>query len=586
MAIVQISRITQRKGLQEDLPQLAGAEFGWSVDSRRLYIGNGTLEEGAPVVGNTEILTEFSDILVLSQAYTYKGQAAGYTVQTGPTSGDPVTLNLQQWMDQWASVLDFGATGDGVTDDTSAINRALYQLYCRESNTQVRRGLFFPAGVYKVSSSIIIPPYATLYGEGIDNSIIDFRIDVWTSEVAYSSDTVVVVEGVDSSRTYYVSLGAVPIGIDIGNTAYWSTTTLDDYVVRTGDSLQQTGLNIGSNGATTPKFVSVFQMGFRNSDNENLASIALIEDASDCRFENVKFEGPLTSSGTDLRNADIGTKALDFASTPSLVTKSINIKNCILRGTTWAVYSDQQLESIDLSFCTIDTMFQGIVLGDLLPINGGATGFRISNCVFDTIYNQGIVFGDVSLNSSCQNIFYNVGNQFNADNSSPLSEVVRIKNANNISVSDMFERLPEYSVGYPRILLADDDLTVVASIAVTNAEKIQLGSFTRETGQRATLLDNRSSVTSIFSVDCATVKAFNVNYTIIRDTAYRTGTLTVVSSSVDSTGDLEYSDDFVENSSTGIILSLTESSDDVSLLYTSTNTGSNAVITYSVTHLG
>lgn len=63
MAIVQISQITNRKGLQENLPQLAGAEFGWSVDSRRLYIGNGTLEEGAPEIGNTEILTEFSELI-------------------------------------------------------------------------------------------------------------------------------------------------------------------------------------------------------------------------------------------------------------------------------------------------------------------------------------------------------------------------------------------------------------------------------------------------------------------------------------------------------------------------------------------
>ena len=64
MAIVQISRITQRKGLTEDLPQpLAGAELGWAIDQRRLFIGNGELADGAPVVGNTEILTEFSDIL-------------------------------------------------------------------------------------------------------------------------------------------------------------------------------------------------------------------------------------------------------------------------------------------------------------------------------------------------------------------------------------------------------------------------------------------------------------------------------------------------------------------------------------------
>ena len=69
MAIVQVSRITQRKGLQEDLPSpLAGAEFGWAVDQRRLFIGNGSLADGAPVVGNTEILTEFSDLLQYSTA--------------------------------------------------------------------------------------------------------------------------------------------------------------------------------------------------------------------------------------------------------------------------------------------------------------------------------------------------------------------------------------------------------------------------------------------------------------------------------------------------------------------------------------
>ena len=49
MAIVQISRITHRKGLIENLPQLAGGEFGWAVDERRLFIGDGTLAEGAPV---------------------------------------------------------------------------------------------------------------------------------------------------------------------------------------------------------------------------------------------------------------------------------------------------------------------------------------------------------------------------------------------------------------------------------------------------------------------------------------------------------------------------------------------------------
>jgi len=60
VALVQVSRITNRKGLAENLPQLAGAELGWAIDERRLFIGNGTLEEGAPTIGNTEILTEYS----------------------------------------------------------------------------------------------------------------------------------------------------------------------------------------------------------------------------------------------------------------------------------------------------------------------------------------------------------------------------------------------------------------------------------------------------------------------------------------------------------------------------------------------
>jgi len=60
MAILQISRIQHRRGLQQDLPQLASAELGWSIDTRKLYIGNGTVDEGAPEQGVTEILTEYS----------------------------------------------------------------------------------------------------------------------------------------------------------------------------------------------------------------------------------------------------------------------------------------------------------------------------------------------------------------------------------------------------------------------------------------------------------------------------------------------------------------------------------------------
>ena len=121
MAIVQISRIQHRKGLQQDLPNLASAELGWAVDSRKLYIGNGTIAEGAPEIGVTEILTQYSDLLNISDAYTFKGSQSGYTSRTGPTTDQPITRTLQRKLDDYVNVRDFGATGDGNTNDTLAL---------------------------------------------------------------------------------------------------------------------------------------------------------------------------------------------------------------------------------------------------------------------------------------------------------------------------------------------------------------------------------------------------------------------------------------------------------------------------------
>jgi len=85
VAIVQVSRITNRKGLAENVPQLAGAELGWAIDQRRLFIGNGTLQEGAPIIGNTEVLTEYSDVFSGRTEFSF----GDYVVKAGTTA----TLN-------------------------------------------------------------------------------------------------------------------------------------------------------------------------------------------------------------------------------------------------------------------------------------------------------------------------------------------------------------------------------------------------------------------------------------------------------------------------------------------------------------
>jgi len=541
VAIVQISQITNRKGLQVDLPQLAGAEFGWSTDTRQLYIGNGTLEEGAPVVGNTEILTEFSNILIIPTTYTYKGAAAGYVVQTGPTPGTPVTQSLQSWFDQFATVRDFGAVGDGVTDDTDAINRALYQLYCREVNPQIRRSLFFPAGVYRVTDTINIPPYATLYGEGADGSVI-------------------VLENPADS-------------------------TLVPYVARTADSLQQTGANIGSNGAIPPQYITVTNMGFRNLDLTT--SVFLAQDAVNCRFQNVGFSGPLTA-GTLTTDAP-ATSCVEFASTTTIICDQIVFDGCIFGGAVWGINTNQQVQGITVANSKFNALYQGILLGTgAPPVLGSPTGVRITSNVFDNIYAEGIIFGTyATLNASSQNIFYDVGDRFQGI-TNPYTVIINIQNANNISISDMFARADQYSTVYERIRLNN-----TASIAVTNASQLALGTYVIETGQTITIQNN--TTVTVFSVNTDITKAFSVNYTIVRGTNYRTGTIMVATNS--GASDLTYTEDFVENTGnytgtstlgspgTGVALTVSQSTNTAILQYTSSNSGITGTMTYSITHL-
>ena len=545
MAIVQISRITNRKGLQVNLPQLAGAELGWSIDSRRLFIGNGTLSEGAPVVGNTEILTEFSDILELQTAYTYKGEAAGYTVQTGPTADDPVTQSLQSWLDQFATVKDFGAVGDGLTDDTEAINRALFQLFCRQVNPQIRRSLFFPAGVYRITETIFIPPYATLYGEGVSASII--QLDNINDD-----------------------------------------STLNAFVARTCDSLQQYGANIGSNGATPPQDITISNMAFNNLDPTT--DVFLVENAANCRFERVGFYGPLDQP--DLINENIDTAGVRFASGVTLITSAIVFDNCAFVGTTFGVNTatgltgtDQEVEAITIQNSAFSLLYQGVVLGSRPVVNTGPTGFRIIGNNFDNIYAEGVVFGSVlgsvSLNATGHNVFYNVGNHF-GPLSTPFTACIDIRTPNNISISDSFARGDSFSqrslpgVSFPRI-----NLNNTPSIATTNGSQLAMGTYIRQSGTSFNLLSSQLSPATIFSVDSNVIRAFQINYTIIRDTSRRTGILTVAS---DPLGGVTSSDSFTENSPSGILLLVSQSSNTVSVTYTS-SFGTTGSMDYSLTYL-
>jgi hypothetical protein len=537
VAIVQISRITQRKGLAINLPEpLAGAELGWSTDTRQLFIGNGTLADGAPAEGNTEILTEFSDILNIGATYTYTGLAAtGYSVQTGPTAGSEVALSLQNWMDQWCSVKDFGATGDGLTDDTEAINRALNQIYCVQDNTQVRRAIFFPAGVYRVTKTILIPTYATLYGDGPNSSIIFLATDN-------------------------------PLN-PINDTDY-------PFVARTSDNRQQIGANIGNNGAVPPTDITISNMSFENaSTGPTGGNVFYVQNATNCTFTNCIFMGAGTMS--TLTAATNNTSGVSFASTNAQPTSNIVFDKCEFTGTVYGVYNSATTGGIIVSNSNFNTLYQGVVLN-----SSTSTGTRITQNIFDVVYAEGIVFGGGSnLNASADNIFYRVGVQFGTISTPPSTPVISITSNNNISIGDMFARLSSTLIPFV-------DTGTTNCISTANGNELSLGTYTTLSGISTTISNANGVVFSNF--DTSRHRGFNINYgyTLNNGTATRTGTLIAAftPAAANAPGMI---DTFVQTANlSGNIINfvVTQSNSIASLSFTGANANASGTLSYSISY--
>ena len=105
MAIVQISKITQRAGNLVDLPQLDNAEFGWATDTNRLFIGrtgNNYSDE------NIEVLTSYSNIS-FSQI---EGSDGGNLNITTPLNGQIFTYvsSTDTWENYSGNTSQFSGT--------------------------------------------------------------------------------------------------------------------------------------------------------------------------------------------------------------------------------------------------------------------------------------------------------------------------------------------------------------------------------------------------------------------------------------------------------------------------------------------
>lgn len=161
--------------------------------------------------------------------------ASGVTY-TAPYTG-AVSRTVQSKLAESVSVKDFGAVGDGTTDDTAAIQAAVNSLSAAGKGGTV----FLPAGAYKITSNILItwpnstdqnaPGRITLKGAGADLSYIyDYRNN--TAAATGGAITIDFSAGVDN-RFLTMYLGEFSIIKKINATTYSSGT----YSIGTGNGL-------------------------------------------------------------------------------------------------------------------------------------------------------------------------------------------------------------------------------------------------------------------------------------------------------------------------------------------------------------
>lgn len=531
MPIVQISRIQHRRGKRTDLPQLAAGELGWVIDEQRLFIGNGTVADGAPAVGNTEIVTSGSSAFTTALNHTYQGYLGDSTPVT--TS---VARTLQKRLDDYVSVKDFGATGDDSTSDVTAIQSAIDELYTDtdKDDTRARRVLFFPAGTYRINAALKIPPHAHLVGEGPDKTIIR----------------------------------------NSGNNA----------VMVMQDDEGNVGSNIGNSSATTPTQIQISNMTVRNTVAYGGVSLDRVTKAY---FNNVKFQGSYASGGADASNSK-GVTVTN--STAVYTTTNVVFNQC--QFTKFARLVDISYNSTNIKFhdCDFATAYYGALLGAEMDgstagLTDGPRDVHFANSSWSDIGQQAIWVkptagadagtGPRQIVSNGNYFSKTVANNFEGTGTFSEVPVIQYDNDECSSVMDFFER--------------SDLRRSDGSSNLNAAPELQGIGIQTKAIKSQTLADNTSSATTINEYPALAGKGLKITYKIVRGTLDRTGELVVSA----STNGVSYDDTYTESGSdVGVELTAalddkdsTTGSETVALKFTTTNTGTAATIDYQTTIL-
>ena len=473
MAVVQISRIQVRRGRINSgtgLPQLASGEMAWAIDSQELYIGNGAVSEGSPAVGNTKVLTQkdletqFNILNTIKHIY----RATDPSIATGPTANNPTTRVLQNKLDDVVSAYDFGVTGNGVADDTIALQRAIDQLFLnpttKSSGTsviakQTRVTLVLQAGVYNISSTLYVPAYASIAGAGADKTFIYYNPVSTVTGATTNGQTVLSTSGATARMVGALITGTgIPAGATIVSvvagvsvtlsanatvtqTAIVFTVTLTKSAIEFVNDTSTIGnpsIISSTTNTNQPRNIQLGGMTIHAPTGKN--GCLTLNCVKDSKFVDLNLLGDW---GGVVNTKNIGIALNSFS---SLVTCSANLfKDIRFTNFTYAVYAKQDVIDNTFDHCLFDNGYQSFVLGE------GADGITVGqqfgprntvivSCRFNNIKRHA-VYLDLGTNNTSRNCKYkNVGNDGGTDSLSASYPQIYFATYGNASIDDISDR--------------------------------------------------------------------------------------------------------------------------------------------------
>ena len=317
----------------------------------------------------------------LSQTATYLQGSSG-----------SVSRTIQNKLQESISVKDFGAVGDGVTDDTVAIQAAINAT--QNNSPEV---LYFPSGLYKVSSTITITGSITLLG-------------LKSSEYSSGSRIFQSVSG-DLFKFNPSNVGGLSFSVE-NLTMYSSVSGTGNLINIVKGSPGYNSWRIKNCTFQSPQQLSIFAIG----DDIQI---------TDCTFDVSGFSGKAIQLGSNIAGeiaSDVRITGCNFYNVPTFCILHYNAKNVIVANNQLSNPNDSTTVSFYEAFDSSPTLVNSISItgnnifncNKLLAINNGSNITFVGNNCNNLGLSGASLYNAILLSGTINNVVIN-SNVINGD---------------------------------------------------------------------------------------------------------------------------------------------------------------------------